>query len=110
MKHHFRVSRAGFVASLFIGAAAICWCVNRSMRLPLVKSGSLSGVAPAPEMPGRIAHAHEGWLAVRAFEHLMDSLREDSAGRRRYDSILLARPDILDSAKTAEEFFYLHDH
>jgi hypothetical protein len=110
MNWNFKIKRAPFVAGLFIGAAVICWCANRSMQLPLGKPGSLSPVRTAPVTPARIAHAHEGWLAVRAFEHLMDSLRDDIAGRHRYDSILLARPGILDSAKTAEAFFYLHDH
>jgi hypothetical protein len=110
-KLFIRIRRMPFVATIVLCVGLLTWSIDRTLHTAflqqpnrvLVSPGSLTKSPP-------VAHAHEGWLAMRAFEHYMDSLRQDSNGRRRYDSILSARPGILDSARKAETFFYLHDH
>jgi len=42
--------------------------------------------------------------AIRALLRRMDSLEADSSGRRMYDSLVRARPGLLDSARVAERF------
>jgi hypothetical protein len=113
-----RIRRVPFLLGILAGMTLLGWSVNHSFHSGLLRGPH--GVLPASpkmltpprrqEKPPPVARAHEGWLAMRAFEHYMDSLRGDSSGRRRYDSILFVRPGILDSARKAEEFFYSHDH
>jgi len=52
---------------------------------------------------------HEDLMVIRLWKRMMDSLKNDSSGRRIYDSILYARPGIMDSARVAEDFFSLHN-
>lgn len=100
-----------FLLLLFLGVMVFCWSVERSFRHALSKPAAGVVVSPSyREKPPRVSQAHAGWLTVRAWERMMDSLREDAHGRRIYDSILAARPGILDSARKAEDFFYSHDH
>jgi hypothetical protein len=99
------------LVGLVIGVAVTCWSVNKGFRPVLL---ALPAKIEVPAAGGRVkqwraAGAHEGWLAIRAFEHYMDSLRQGAAGARQYDSILHARPGIMDSAQEAEVYFYLQD-
>ena len=43
--------------------------------------------------------------AIRGLLRRVDSLEADSAGRRLFDSLVRARPGLLDSAKIAERYF-----
>jgi hypothetical protein len=45
--------------------------------------------------------------ALRMLLRRVDSLRTDSTGRRVYDSLVAARPGMLDSARVAERFYSL---
>ena len=111
-RHLFiRVRWTPFVLLLCCGLFILGRDVSRSFRVALVTP--VTSLPPLRRsMPPPVASSHAGWLAVRAFERMMDSLGScaDSGGRRIYDSILAARPGILDSAKTAEGYFLSHDH
>lgn len=111
MQLFIRVRWLPFLLVLFSGVVLFCWSVERSFRHALSKPAG--GVVVSPryhEKKPPISQAHAGWVTVRAWERKMDSLRRDAHGRRTYDSILAARPGILDSAKKAQEFFYSRDH
>jgi hypothetical protein len=100
-----------FLLVLFLGIVVFCWSVERSFRHAL--GGAAGSIVVSPryrEKSPPVSQAHVGWVTVRAWERMMDSLRLDAHGRRLYDSILAVRPGILDSAKKAEEFFYSHIH
>ena len=99
------------LVGLMIGVAATCWFSSKGFRPVLLALPGKIAVPAARVLGGRghAAGAHEGWLAIRAFEHYMDSLRQGGAGARLYDSILHARPGIMDSAQEAEVYFYLED-
>ena len=106
-----RVHWIHFLLVLVLGIAIFYGSVERSFRNSLNKPAGAIVVSPRyHEQQPPISQAHLGWVTVRAWERMMDSLRADAHGRRAYDSILAARPGILDSAKKAEEFFYSHDH
>ena len=107
-----RVGRVPLVIGLLIGAAVVLWTAVRSYRKVWLRPAEVIAVplAPVRDGPLRDVHAHSWWLAIRAYEHLMDSLRKDSVGVRRYDSIIFRRPGMIDSLRQAEEFFYLQDH
>jgi hypothetical protein len=106
-----RIRWAPFVLLLVLCVAILYLSVTRSFRQTLVKPAVVLAIPPGQrEKPPPVSQAHAGWLAVRAFERMMDSLRQDSRGASIYDSILVARPGILDSAKKAEAFFLSHDH
>jgi hypothetical protein len=47
--------------------------------------------------------------ALRVLLRRVDSLRCDSSGRRVYDSLVRARPGLLDSARVAERFYSLQE-
>lgn len=96
---------------LSIGLAAVVWSAVRSYRKGWVKPADIAVVplGHIREGPLRVVHAHQWWLAIRAVERVMDSLRRDSSGARVYDSILRARPGLMDSLGHAEHFFYLQD-
>jgi hypothetical protein len=49
--------------------------------------------------------ARRSLAAVRNWEQWMDSLRQTVGGAAIYDSILLARPGLLDTAKEVEEYY-----
>jgi hypothetical protein len=53
----------------------------------------------------RKEEARKGLAAVRRWRQWMDSLRTTAGGVAIYDSILLARPGLLDSAQEVEEFY-----
>ena len=101
-----RIRWVPFVFLLSCGIFLLSLDVSRSFRVAVVKPGILVA-PPSPSSPP----SHAGLLAVRAFERMMDSLSScaGSGGRRIYDSILAARPGILDSAKEAEAYFLSHD-
>lgn len=105
-----RIRRIPLAVALALGVVLLGGSIDRTLHSSLLRQPSMVQAPLHSLNAPPVAHAHEGWLAMRAFEHYMDSLRGDSSGRRRYDSILLARPGILDSARKAETFFYLHDH
>lgn len=46
---------------------------------------------------------------LRVLLRRVDSLRNDSAGRRTYDSLVRARPGLLDSARVVERIYGLRD-
>jgi hypothetical protein len=104
-----RIRRLPFVIGLGIGLGLLCFSVHQTLHTALVARPARLLPLPRAEPPA-VAHAHEGWLIIRAWERAMDSLRRDSSGKRVYDSILAARPGILDSARKAEAFYYSHDH
>jgi hypothetical protein len=105
----------GFIVFLVAGVGVLCCSVIFFGRGSGIFGGAGRIVAPLGRLRDSavpMAHAHEGWVAMRAFESYMDSLRVDSAGpgRARYDSILRCRPGILDSVRKAEELFYFQEH
>jgi hypothetical protein len=108
-----RIRRLPFVIFLGLGLGLVCFSVHQTLHTALV-ARPVRRLAPLPPFPRAesppVARAHEGWLIIRAWERAMDSLRRDSSGKRVYDSILAARPGILDSARKAEAFYYSHDH
>ncbi|HEV2478078.1 MAG TPA: hypothetical protein VGS79_00380 [Puia sp.] len=110
MRLFIRVRWLPFLLVLFLAVVLFCWSAERSFRHALSKPAGGVVVSPRYHEQLPLSQAHVGWVAVRAWERMMDSLRVDARGRRIYDSILAARPGILDSAKKAEEFFYSHDH
>jgi hypothetical protein len=74
--------------------------------MPGMKIGHLSPYLPPvvePRVP--VVNSEKELLAIRAFEHWMDSLSKDGAGRRTYDSIIRQRPGLMDSARQAEAFY-----
>lgn len=114
-----RIRRLPFVIFLGLGLGLVCFSVHQTLHTALVarpvrRLAPLAPLSPLPPLPRAesppVARAHEGWLIIRAWERAMDSLRRDSSGKRVYDSILAARPGILDSARKAEAFYYSHDH
>jgi|SRR5580658_773699 hypothetical protein len=106
-----RIGLAPFIAGSAIALLAICWAGTRSYRSAFLAPRDGLKLPGGLGLGGRpIGHAHQGWLAIRAFEQYMDSLRADSAGVMKYDSILRQWPGVMDSAKVAERFFYLQDH
>jgi hypothetical protein len=105
----FRIRRAPFLIGLCFGLGLLFLSVHRTLHTALVVRPARMRSPPRAESPP-VAHAHENWLIIRAWERAMDSLGRDSSGKRRYDSILAARPGILDSARKAEVFYYSHDH
>jgi hypothetical protein len=48
-------------------------------------------------------------LALRRLLRHVDSLAADSAGRRVFDSLVRARPGLLDSARKAERYFSMEE-
>lgn len=64
---------------------------------------SLPAGRAVPETPE--AFERKALELIRAFEHRMDSLRQDSLGRKEYDSICRVRPGLLDSARAAEAYY-----
>lgn len=103
-----RIRRVPFLVGFCLGLGLLCLSVHRTLHTALVVRPVRMLPPPRAESPP-VAHAHETWLIIRAWERAMDSLRRDSSGKRRYDSILAARPGILDSARKAEAFYYSHD-
>ena len=113
MRHqlYIRVHWLPVLLVLVLGVVVLCWSVSRTFRHAFFKPAG--GVVLSPrrrEKPPPFSQAHAGWVIIRGWERKMDSLRLDSHGRRVYDSVLAARPGILDSAKKAEEFFHSQDH
>ena len=106
-KRTIRVSRLRLAIGLLLSAAVVLWGAYRDMHTPVVRPAGRVAVPAGGRWadPGRISHAHEGWLAVRAFEDWLDSLRRDPAGRKVYDSLLRMRPGLPDSARRAGQFF-----
>jgi hypothetical protein len=47
--------------------------------------------------------------ALRMLLRRVDSLRNDSSGRRVYDSLVESRPGLLDSSRVAERFYSLQE-
>ena len=104
-----RIRRRSLVIFLGLGLGLVCFSVHQTLHTAFVaRPARMLAPLPRAESPP-VARAHESWLIIRAWERAMDSLRRDSSGKRRYDSILAARPGILDSARKAEAFYYSHD-
>lgn len=76
---------------------------HKMLRLPRIPS--------APKLilpyPGTPPGDPNDIVVIRRFLQQMDSLRQDSAGCKLYDSICLFRPGLLDSARKAEKFYNL---
>ena len=71
-----------------------------------MKIGHLSPyLPPVPEPRVPVVNSEKELVAIRAFEHWMDSLSKDGAGWRTYDSIIRQRPGLMDSARQAEAYY-----
>jgi len=67
-----------------------------AIRLPPHATGNGDPPAPPNDIPPYVRNE------VSAFRHYVDSLRKDSAGRSAYDSLVRARPGLLDSLAQLE--------
>ena len=80
----------------------------RAAPLVLRRSALDSGRGPQGGGFGRMEDreaARRGLDAVRRWEGWMDSLQHTVGGVAIYDSILVARPGLLDTAKEVEEYY-----
>lgn len=69
------------------------------------------------QMPSHVKQTDEGrrelsplifqqeYHRLQTFHALLDSLQQDKMGRRQYDSLLKARPHLLDSIAVLEQFY-----
>src|SRR5258708_39997011 len=97
----------GVMLALCIGGLSLMayWTFTARNFSGLLKQ-SRSSVLPPPRMRNDLLlKGTGGWLAIRRFKDWMDSLKNDSAGRFRYDSIVHARPGLMDSVKKALEYY-----
>ena len=102
-----RVRWTPLVIGLLVGAVVVVWSAVRSFQKVWVRPAEAIAVPLDARLRG--AHAHRWWMTIRVFEGVMDSLRQDSVGVHRYDSIVSRRPGLMDSLRRAEEFFYLEE-
>jgi len=97
-----------------MGGSALVWILAAAIVFSLITEGpAIQGDARqfldknGARAPPKQQHpAVRSWCAgpvvprIEQFCHLMDSLKRDPRGRRRYDSIMMLRPGLLDSATT----------
>jgi hypothetical protein len=68
-----------------------------------------AALPPGGGLAGASGRDRELVLALRLLLRRVDSLRNDSSGRRVYDSLVESRPGLLDSARVAERFYSLQE-
>lgn len=73
------------------------------------RPGRIVPAAVLPPVGGLTRGDREVAQALRVLLRRVDSLRNDSTGRRVYDSLVGARPGLLDSARVAERFYSLQE-
>jgi hypothetical protein len=66
-------------------------------------TGVMPGVGASSQ--GKAVNRQQGLAAMRAFRLWMGSLRSDIQGIRLYDSIVKARPGLLDSVQAAYDYY-----
>ena len=103
----------GLVMGLAVGGGVFSYVGHRVAAS--VGYGRPGRIVPAVLPPmGGMSEASPGGdrelaRALRVLLHRVDSLRSDSTGRRVYDSLVRARPGMLDSARVAERFYSLQE-
>jgi hypothetical protein len=109
-----RIKRWQFLLGLGAGLLVVAMAAIRTFTQGGIPGGMGAAPkyleAPKGELERRLQKG-AGWpdtmglKAMGAFLHWMDSLRQDSGGRREYDSLLQARPGLMDSAERAYEYY-----
>ena len=87
------------------------YCLSRKSRLLVPGRVVPAGVVLPPDWRGLRGERERQALgaAIGALLRRVDNLAADSVGRRQFDSLIAARPGLLDSAKVAERYFSLQD-
>jgi len=106
---------AGFAAVVLVTAMAFR-TIHRGNGVPVTgtiraaplilrrsDTGSYGGRLGAP---GNRDAARQGLEAVQRWQTWMDSLKRTAGGIAIYDSILLAHPGLLDTAKEVEDYYW----
>ncbi len=105
MKFNGRSKRTLLVGlSLFVAFSMIYngWVLIGSPRGSEIRVGSIK-IPKNPEQPQILRDAYTVELKrIRTFRKFMDSIRASPDGRIVYDSIMKARPGLLDSARSLE--------
>jgi hypothetical protein len=104
------------VLGLAVAGGGFSYVGHRVAKATEVMQWRLPGrIVPAAVLPpgGGLAGAsgrdRELAQALRMLLRRVDSLRNDSTGRRVYDSLVESRPGLLDSARVAERFYSLQE-
>jgi len=72
---------------------------------PITISHPGEGSSISAPVPGRIWVSEKEYRAIQAFHHYLDSMGQSMPGRLWRDSLLKARPGLLDSLQTIEQIY-----
>jgi len=106
----------GLVLGLTVAGGVLSYVGHRvSQATEVMKWRRPERIVPAAVLPpgdglaGASGRDRELVQALRMLLRRVDSLRNDSSGRRVYDSLVESRPGLLDSARVAERFYSLQE-